>query len=304
MAESSEMTTVVISNLIKAKKFRNSLITRFKSRSKFEPLGARQNVWNKLGTLNGKAPVSTSLIKQELESSDFPSHIALTPDGNRRWAKARDLTVGEGYAAGAEQIKTFRRLSFNNPVDTVSVFLLSTENIARRPQGELQQLYGVFSNFFNSIADNKFVHDNRISHEVRGNEEAIDMLPDNVLDAIDKMEEATEDYDENKMVFLVGYSGRDEIINAARNIPRGQSEIEITGEGEDETEFRDQLLLGDLSDVDMLIRTSERRISNFMLYENAYSELVFMDKFWPDYTPADFFQNIYTYANRDRRYGV
>jgi tritrans,polycis-undecaprenyl-diphosphate synthase [geranylgeranyl-diphosphate specific] len=244
-------------------------------------------------------------MKQELSKSDYPQHIGLIPDGNRRWAKDRNLTVGEGYATGAEKIKMFRRLAFKNEkVDTVSVFLLSTENIERRPQGELQQLYGVFSSFFDGIRDNEDVHDNNIRHEVRGNEEAINMLPDNVTEAINDMEEATEEYDENKMVFLLGYSGRDEIINAAHDTPRGQVSIEITDEGEDETEFRENLMLGDLPDIDLMLRTSERRISNFMLYENAYSEMVFVDKFWPDYTTADFYEAMYSYANRSRRFGV
>jgi len=305
MEQSSEISTTIIDNLIKAKKFRNSVITRFKSRSKFEPLNARQSVWNTLDTLNGQSPIAMSLMKQELSKSDYPQHIGLIPDGNRRWAKDRDLTVGEGYATGAEKIKMFRRLAFKNEkVDTVSVFLLSTENIERRPQGELQQLYGVFSSFFDGIRDNERVHDNNIRHEVRGNEKAINMLPDNVTEAINDMEEATEEYDENKMVFLLGYSGRDEIINAAHDTPRGQVSIEITDEGEDETEFRENLMLGDLPDIDLMLRTSERRISNFMLYENAYSEMVFVDKFWPNYTTADFYEAMYSYANRSRRFGV
>lgn len=305
MAEPPDIKPAIIDNLIKAKDFRSNTIERFKSRDKVEPLGVRQTILNKMGTVNAQAPVTKWLIQPDLEQDDFPSHIALTPDGNRRWADARGLTVGEGYASGAEVIKDFRKWSMvDNSVDTVSVFLMSTENIERRPEDELAQLYTVFTDFFNGVAENNLVHENRIRHEVRGNEDAMEMLPDEVLDSINTMEEATDEYQNKRMVFLLPYGGRYEIINAARRTSRGDSRIEVSGTGEDDTEFRDNLLLGDLSDVDLMIRTSERRISNFMLYSNAYAEFIFKDKMWPSYTSSDFYQDMYSYANRSRRFGV
>lgn len=305
MAELPDIKEAVIDNLITAKDFRSNTIQRFKSRDKFEPLGVRQTILNKMDGVNAQAPMTKFLIKPELNQDDFPSHIALTPDGNRRWADARGLSVGEGYAQGAEVIKKFRKWAMiDNSVDTLSVFLMSTENIERRPEDELAQLYTVFTDFFNGVAENEVVHENEIRHEVRGNRDAMQMLPDDVLDAIDNMEEATDEYQNGRMVFLLPYGGRDEIINAARQTSRGESRIEVSGTGEDDTEFRDNLLLGDLTDVDLMVRTSERRISNFMLYENAYAEFIFLDKMWPLYTHSDFYQNIYSYVNRERRYGV
>jgi undecaprenyl diphosphate synthase len=305
MTEPPDIKPAIIDNLIRAKDFRSETIQRFKSREKYEPLKLRQSILNAADGVNAKAPITKFLIKPELEQSDFPSHIALVPDGNRRWASDRGLTVGEGYSEGAEIIKNFRKWSLiNNSVNTLSVFLMSTENIERRPQDELEQLYDVFTDFFNGVAENDVVHENEIRHEVRGNKDAMQLLPDKVLDAIDNMEEATDEYQNERMIFLLPYGGRDEIINAARQTSRGQSRIEVSGTGEDDTEFRDNLLLGDLTDVDLMIRTSEKRISNFMLYENAYAELVFLDKMWPSYTQSDYYQNIYSYANRERRYGV
>jgi len=305
MATSVKITVDVIDNLIKAKDFRQDTINRFKSRNKIEPLGVRQTLLNKMGTLNGKAPVTKMLVKGEISKDDFPAHIALTPDGNRRWAEARGLSVGEGYAKGAEVIKDFRKWSLvRGPTNVMSVFLMSTENIERRPEDELEQLYGVFTNFFNGVAENDLVHEEEIRHEVRGNADVLERLPDEVRDAINTMEQATDQYTNKKVIFMLGYGGRDEIVNAARSTPRGEAEVQVSGEGEDDTEFRQNLLLGDLPDVDLMIRTSEKRISNFMLYENAYSEFVFKDKLWPSYTESDFYQDIYSYANRDRRYGV
>jgi|APHM01.1.fsa_nt_gi undecaprenyl diphosphate synthase len=305
MAESPTVTDTVIDNLIRAKDFRMATIDRFKAQSKIEPLGFRQRMLNKMGTLNNKAPVTKRIIQSELSQEDFPSHVSLTPDGNRRWASARGLSVGEGYAQGAEVIKDFRRWAIvDNSVDTISTFLMSTENIERRPEDELAQLYTVFTEFFNGIAENDLVHNEGIRHEVRGNEDVIQRLPEKVQNSIDVMEDATDSYVDKKMVFLLGYGGRDEIVNAARQTPRGGSQIQVSGEGEDDSQFRQNLLVGDLPDVDLFIRTSERRLSNFMLYENAYAEFIFKDIMWPSYTESDFYQDIYAYSNRDRRYGV
>lgn len=305
MSDSPNLKDTVIDNLITAKEFRFDVINRFKARSKIEPLELRQGLLNKLGTLNGKAPITKSLIKPELEQDDFPRHLSLVPDGNRRWAEARGLTVGEGYGVGAEVIKDFRKWAMiHNSVEVMSAFLMSTENIERRPEDELEQLYGVFTNFFNGVAENDTVHNEEIRHEVRGNGDVLERLPQEVQDSIDNMEEATKDYTEKKLVFLLGYGGRDEIVNAARQIPRGEAQVQVSGDGEDDTEFRKQLLVGDLPDVDLMIRTSERRISNYMLYENAYAEMIFKDIMWPSYSEGDFYEDIYSYANRDRRYGV
>jgi undecaprenyl diphosphate synthase len=108
-------------------------------------------------------------------------------------------------------------------------------------------------------------------------------------------------------VFLMPYGGRDEIVKAARNADSplmDSSGVVVEDNGEDETQFREQLMLGDLPDVDLMMRTSEVRLSNFMLYHNAYAEFVFMQKNWPSFTESDFYESMYKYANRDRRFGV
>lgn len=308
MSESPTIPDTIIDNLITRKEIRADAIRRGRAREKLEIGNVRQKMFNKLSEVNAMSPLSEALIKQQLTEDDFPDHIALTPDGNRRWANARDLTVGEGYAAGAEKIKMFREEAMvNNDVDVISAFLMSTENIERRPKHELKQLYGVFIDFFNGVAENDLVHDNEIKHEVRGNGDAMDRLPEDVLDSINNMEEATSDYSEKKFVFLLPYGGRDEIVRAARqtNTPlNNNNNMTVTGKGEDDSKFRDNLIVGDLPDIDLMLRTSEVRLSNFMLYHNAYSEFVFLQKNWPSFTRSDFYESIYKYSNRDRRYGV
>lgn len=293
---------------ITLKQARGKVIRKLKTRNKFEVANKRTKLLNLAERVNSESPAVEYLSRLNLTQEDFPDHIALVPDGNRRWADDRQLTVGEGYGEGAEIIKDFRKWSMvENSVDVVSAFLMSTENIKRRPEEELEQLYRVFVDFFNGVAENEFIQKHGIKHEVRGNEESMSLLPDEVLDAIENMEGSTADLEQSKMVFLMPYGSRDDIVRAARNTNRTLTEagqLTVTDEGEDENNFRDNLMLGDLPDVDLMIRTSEKRMSNFMLYENAYAELVFHEKMWPSFTESDFYESIYKYSNRDRRFGV
>jgi len=293
--------------MMSLKQARGKILRKLKARERNEIANKRTELYNFAEKVNHSSPVVKQLAKLNLSEDDFPDHLALVPDGNRRWAEDRELTVGEGYAYGAEKIKQFRKWSMvDNSVDVVSAFLMSTENIKRRPEDELGQLYGVFVDFFNGVAENELVHNNRIKHEVRGNNDSMSMLPNDVLDSIDNMEEATKDYSESRMVFLMPYGSRDDIVSAAKQTSSVmQSEqLTVTDEGEDDNEFRDNLMLGDLPDVDLMLRTSEKRISNFMLYENAYAEMVFLEKMWPSFTESDFYESMYKYANRERRFGV
>lgn len=308
MSESPSISDTVIDNLITRKEIRADAIRRIRARERIELKDKRTEAYNALAELNAKAPINKFLIKNQLDRGDYPSHIALIPDGNRRWARARGLTVGEGYAVGSQKLEKFREWAMiDNDVDVATCFTLSTENIERRPMHELKQLYGVFTKFFNRVADTPEVHENEIKHEVRGAPEAMEKMPQEVNDAIENMESATQDYDEGRIVFLMPYGGRDEIVKAARNADSplmDSAETVVSDDGEDETQFREELMLGDLPDVDLMMRTSEVRLSNFMLYHNAYAEFVFLQKNWPSFSESDFYESMYKYANRDRRFGV
>jgi undecaprenyl diphosphate synthase/tritrans,polycis-undecaprenyl-diphosphate synthase [geranylgeranyl-diphosphate specific] len=292
---------------ISLKQARSKIIRKLKSRDRVEFSNKRTKAYNFAEKVNGNSPVVMGMAKDYLDENDYPTHVALVPDGNRRFANDRGLTVGEGYAAGAEKIIQFREWAMvDNDVEYITAFLLSTENIKRRPKDELAQLYGVFTGFFNSVAENEAVQEAGIKHEVRGNEEAMSMLPDEVLESINHMESATEDLDQHTMVFTLGYGSRDDLARAARrtNDLAINGQITVSDDGEDNNEFRQNLMLGDLPDVDLMLRTSERRLSNYLLYSNAYAELVFLDKMWPAFSEGDFYASMYRYANRDRRFGV
>lgn len=308
VSQSPSLSDTVIDNLISRKEIRADAIRRARARDRTDFIDFRQDFWNTAAEINNMAPASKFLIKQKLEPTDFPDHLAVIPDGNRRWARSRDLTVGEGYAMGSRKLEKAREWAMiDNDVDIITNFTLSTENIERRPEGELKQLFGVFTKFFNRTAESEEVHENEIKHGVRGNPKATEKLPQEVKDAINNMEQATENYNNKKVIFLMPYGGRDEIIKASRqsNTPLTQSNRIVVGDkAEDEDTFREHLLLGDLPDVDLMIRTSEVRLSNFMLYHNAYAEFVFLQKNWPSFTESDFYESVYKYSNRDRRFGV
>lgn len=308
MSQSPSIPDTLIDNLITRKEIRADAIRRVRARDRIELSDKRRSLWNKATHLNAKAPLSKFLIKQKLKPQNFPEHIAVIPDGNRRWARARNLTVGEGYAAGSRKLEKAREWAMiDNDIDIATIFTLSTENIERRPEGQLKQLFAVFTRFFNRVAETEEVHENEIRHEVRGNSKAMKKLPDVTMEAIENMEDATKDYSKHKIVFLMPYGGRDEITKAAR-ISSSPLEDEdgmiVEDRAEDDSEFRENLMLGDLPDVDLMMRTSEVRLSNFMLYHNAYSEFVFLQKNWPSFSESDFYESIYKFSNRDRRFGV
>lgn len=301
---STDFTEAIAHNLIIRKNIREDALQRLRGRERIEGRRKfRTSALNKAIELNANAPVERELLKQKLDQSQFPEHIAVVPDGNRRWAHARGLPVGAGYARGSEKLEELRHLAMvDNAIQTASVFVLSTENIENRPDDELDQLYDVFVEFFNRVAETDEVHDRRIRHEVRGSQEHMGMLPDRVLDAKDNMENATSSYNQRQVIFLMPYGGRREIIEASKKSFNGSP---LIGEkGEDSVSFRENMLTGDLPDVDLMVRTSEVRLSNFLLWHNSYSEMVFFNKHWPDFSASDFYEAIYKYANRDRRFGV
>lgn len=307
MTSSPTVSQTILDKFITRKGMRENTLRRLRARERLEPKGYRQRAYNVALEAAAEAPLEKFLLKEHLSNAAKPDHIALIPDGNRRWSKARNRSVGEGYYQGSLKLEDFRKWAMvDNGADYATCFTLSTENIERRPVDELKQLYAVFTKFFNRVPDTQSVHENEIKHEVRGNPEAMDKLPSDVKEAIANMEEATSDYDNKKIIFLMPYGGRDEIINAAKKTdsPLVEGTNTISETGEDESNFRSGLMLGDLPDVDLMMRTSEVRLSNFMLYHNAYAEFTFFQKNWPSFTETDFYEAMYKYANRDRRFGV
>lgn len=226
--------------------------------------------------------------------SDVPSHIGFILDGNRRWAREHGIPAYEGHLAGYEALKEVTRASFDLGVSYVSVYAFSTENW-KRSQDEVSKLMKLAMRLFTS--DLKLFQENNIRLKVLGSRENIE---EKLLAAINGAEQKTADNDGGTFALCFNYGGHDEIVKALQEIVRSGTKAEDI----DEQTVADHLFAPEIPPCDIIVRTSgEKRLSNYMLWRSAYSELVFLDKNWPDMTKADVEDILETYKQRQRRFG-
>jgi len=217
-----------------------------------------------------------------------PKHIAIITDGNGRWAQARGLPVLEGHRAGADVVKERLRDAAELGVEQLTVFSFSTENWSRSEQ-EVAGLMRMFGERIES--ETPELNDEGVRMRFIGRREGVD------ADLVERMRWAEETTAANRRIaFFVAfnYGGRAEIVDAARNFQGGSEE-----------EFRSHLYAPEMNDPDLLIRTSgEHRVSNYLLWQCAYSELVFRDELWPEFDRAAFEAALGEYSGRQRRFGA
>lgn len=232
-------------------------------------------------------------------SEDSPTikHIAFIPDGNRRWAKEQDLQVLQGHKVGLEVIKQSYDWLISRGIKYATFFVFSEQNWNRTPV-EVTYLFNLFLDVLEKSVEQ--FNQKGIRFHCIGN---IQKLPKNLRNCIEKLTKATADNDKMNLTVAMGYSGRNEIIRATKKITEdainGKTNIdELT-----DSVFSSYLDTKDMPDPDIIIRTSERRFSNFMLWQMAYSELFFIDKYWPDFNEGDLDKVIAEFSNRERRYG-
>lgn len=237
----------------------------------------------------------------ELDMHRIPAHIAIIMDGNGRWAQKRHLPRIAGHKEGMQTVKKVTIAASKLGVKVLSLYAFSTENW-KRPDDEVNYLMQLPIRFFNTFVPDLIKHNVQVS--VMGD---INQLPSGtqkaVYDAIDQTKEC------NGMVlnFALNYGGRDEIVSATQKIAQMAMDGQIKIDQIDESVLSDQMMtsqLGDYEDPDLMIRTSgEERISNFMLWQLAYSEFVFVDTHWPDFNEETLKQTIIEYQGRHRRFG-
>ncbi len=228
-----------------------------------------------------------------------PSHVGFIMDGNRRHAKAGGRLPWEGHTEGSNTVELISEWGREVGVRTMTLYAFSTENF-ERDQQEVDMLMALFAHKLGDMAEDPRVLGNQIRVKVFGRTE---LLPQDVLDAIDKVETATRDFDAYRLNFCIAYSGRQEIVDAFRRlIPKVQSG-ELTPECVNEEVLGQHLYTGG-DDPDLIIRTGgEARLSNFLLWQSAYSELFFTDVYFPSFRRLDFFRIIRAYQQRQRRFG-
>ena len=224
--------------------------------------------------------------------TNLPVHIAIIMDGNGRWAKARGLSRTAGHKKGVEATKSVVRHAGEIGLKYLTLYAFSTENW-RRPETEINDLMTLLRFYLKSEAAE--LHKNNVRLRVIGFRER---LSKDILNMIDKIEEMTASNTGLNLTIALDYGSRQEILRAVNAlISQGVSNV-------DEQTFEAHLFTKDIPDPDLLIRTSgEERISNFLLWQCAYSEFYFTDTLWPEFTNEEFDKAIATYNSRERRYG-
>ncbi len=231
-------------------------------------------------------------MNTEMDMSRIPEHIAIIMDGNGRWATDRGLDRTFGHKAGMDTVKKITAECSRLGVKYLTLYTFSTENW-NRPAYEIEALMGLILNFI----EMELFTDNNVKFKVIGDKERISPI---VLNKLHEMENDTKDNDGMTLVIALSYSSRWEMINAVKEIvAEGEKAEDITAET-----ISKHLTTNFMPDPELLIRTGgELRISNFLLWQCAYSELYFCDTYWPDFDEAALHQAIINYQGRQRRFG-
>ena len=232
------------------------------------------------------------------DSSPGPRHVAIIMDGNGRWAKSRGLPRVAGHRRGADAVRRVIRGAAELGIPMLTLFAFSTENWTR-PADEVSDLMGLLRHYLRNELEELSRNGARL--RVIGDR---DRLARDIVSDISDAEARTHANSRIDVNICINYGARDEILRAARNLARQAVAGEITPEQIDERRFESQLLTAGLPDPDLLVRTSgEQRISNFLLWQCAYAELVFLDTLWPDFGKEHLEQAISEFRRRERRYG-
>jgi len=224
-------------------------------------------------------------------------------DGNRRWANEQEINPWLGHKQGAETVEQLLDWLQMLNVKFVTLYTFSTENF-RRPSEEVHEIMRIAQEKFKKLLTDERIHRNKVHVKVIGR---VNLLPENLQKLIANVEKATADYDSQFLNFAFAYGGRAEIVDAAKIIAEKVKSGELKVEDVDEATFEKYLYTSHMpkQDPDMIIRTSgEERLSGFLLWQSAYSELLFLDVYWPDFRLIDLLRAIRTFQNRKRRFGT
>jgi len=234
-------------------------------------------------------------LAKEIDFSRLPKHVAIIMDGNGRWAKKRHLPRIEGHRAGSKSVKEVVETSARLGIKYITLYAFSKENW-KRPKKEISTLWRLLEDYLKR--EDKVLVKNNLRLKVIGQTEEI---PANVRSELKRVEELTKNNTRMTVVLALNYGGRAEIVDAVKNI---MVDSNIKPESLTEDVFSSYLYTSGIPDPDLLIRTSgEQRISNFLLWEIAYSEIWITPAFWPDFRKKHIMQAIIEFQKRERRFG-
>lgn len=240
------------------------------------------------------------LLEKVKANGNIPKHIAIIMDGNRRWARMQKKPPWYGHLFGSKTLENIVDWCKELGIRNLTVYAFSTENFKRSPE-EVSALMELFEEKFRELVQDERVHRYGIRVNVLGRKE---LLPENVRKAAEEAERATRKYSNYSLNIALAYGGRSEIVDAVKDIVRDAIEGKIRADDIDENTIKEYLYYPNMPDPDLVIRTGgEVRISNFLLYQIAYSELFFVDVYFPEFRKIDFLRIIREYQKRQRRFG-
>ena len=237
---------------------------------------------------------------KQIEKGSKPRHIGLILDGNRRFAEVHGLKAYMGHERGADNLENVLLWCWNAGIEIATIYAFSTENFLR-PSAEVQEIMRIIAESFEELLEDERVHKNEVKIRAIGR---LHLLPEFVQKSIQKAEKGTKDYNNYVLNVAIGYGGRAEILDAFRAIAQKIQVGTLDPAEITERTIEAHLYTAGLPDPDLIIRTSgEERLSGFLLWQSAYSELYFVEAFFPVFRKIDLWRAIRTYQQRERRFG-
>jgi len=232
----------------------------------------------------------------------MPNHLAIILDGNRRWAKQNLIVKAAGHWKGADAVEKFLDWCEELDIKITTLYALSVENLNRKDE-ELEYLFNLIEERLKKLYDDPRIHRNKMRVKAIGK---IELLPQSIRSILDKLDNATRDYTDHYLNIAIAYGGQSELVDAVKKIGHKIKSGELDVNDISKEVIESNLYTSHLPQPspDMILRTSgEKRLSGFLMWQSAYSELVFMDVFWPEFRKIDLMRAIRTFQKRKRRLG-
>ncbi len=252
--------------------------------------------------LTGIYKIYGKRLENEIQNGDIPNHVALILDGNRRWAKRHLALPKTGHWKGADAVENLLDWCEEFDIKIVTLYALSAENLDRKDE-ELDHIYELIRMRLEKLYNDPRIH--RCKMRVKGIGR-IELLPDSIKEVLKRLDDATKNYDNHFLNIALAYGGQYELVDAVKKIGEKIKDGSLQIDDINKKEIESNLYTSHLpqSSPDMILRTSgEKRLSGFLMWQSAYSELIFMDIFWPEFRKIDLMRAIRTFQERKRRLG-
>ena len=252
--------------------------------------------------ISGLYKIYSKKLENDIKNGDIPNHVALILDGNRRWAKRNFAMTKIGHWRGADAVENLLDWCEELDIKIITLYALSAENLDRKDE-ELESLYELILLRLEKLYRDPRIHKNKMRVKGIGR---IDLLPKSIQEILQKLDEVTKEYDRHFLNIALAYGGQFELVDAVKKIVEKIQNGTLKVNDIDKKEIESNLYTYYLpqSSPDMILRTSgEKRLSGFLMWQSVYSELVFMDIFWPEFRKIDLMRAIRTFQERKRRVG-